>query len=67
MQTLPRHTNDELAADWVTGETIALAEQARLARIQRMTNNRDLRKQAIVHSELVATFIRMSLWKEPRE
>ncbi len=31
--------------DWVTGETIALAEQARLARIQSVPNHRDLRRQ----------------------
>ncbi len=31
--------------DWVTGETIALAEQARLARIQSAPNRRDLRRQ----------------------
>ncbi len=31
--------------DWVTNETIALAEQARLMRIQRAPNYRDLRRQ----------------------
>ncbi len=31
--------------DWVTGETIALAEQARLARIQNAANHRELRRQ----------------------
>ncbi len=31
--------------DWVTGETIALAEQVRLARIQSAPNYRDLRRQ----------------------
>ncbi len=30
---------------WVTGETIAMAEQARLARIQSATNHRGLRRQ----------------------
>ncbi len=32
--------------DWITGETISLAEQARLAMIQRAPNHRDLRRQA---------------------
>ncbi len=31
--------------DWVTGKTIALAEQARLQRIQNASNHRDLRRQ----------------------
>ncbi len=31
--------------DWVTGEMIALAEQARLARIQSAPNHRELRMQ----------------------
>ncbi len=31
--------------DWVTGETIALAEQACLARIQSAPNHRDLKRQ----------------------
>ncbi len=31
--------------DWVTGETIVLAEQARLARIQSAPNQRDLRRK----------------------
>ncbi len=31
--------------DWVTGETIALAEQAYLARIQSAPNHRELRRQ----------------------
>ncbi len=30
---------------WITGETIALAEQTSLARIQRVPNRRDRRKQ----------------------
>ncbi len=33
--------------DWVTGKTIALAEQARLARIQSVPNHRDLRRQTM--------------------
>ncbi len=33
--------------DWVTGETIALVEQARLARIQGAPNHRDLRRQTL--------------------
>ncbi len=33
--------------DWGTGETIALAEQARLTRIQSAPNHRQLRKQTM--------------------
>ncbi len=49
--------------DWVAGETIALAEQARLARIQSAPNHRDLRKQTTRAQRLD----RNAYWKEIAE